>query len=108
MSDRVLIVAEPTVSGMHDMERAAALIDHFKVPGMLCINKFDINPEQGKRTEEAARNKGIDLLGRIPFNAVFLESMVQGQAITEYANGSAISQVVKGIWAKILKQLNGQ
>ncbi|MGD9023120.1 MAG: ATP-binding protein, partial [Deltaproteobacteria bacterium] len=42
----VLIVAEPSVSGIHDMERVAQLAAHFKVPAMVCVNKFDLNLDQ--------------------------------------------------------------
>jgi len=44
----VLIVTEPTVSGKHDMVRVAQLAAHFKVPGMICVNKFDLNPAEAR------------------------------------------------------------
>ncbi len=43
----VLIVTEPTVSGRHDMERVAELAAFFKIPAMVCVNKFDLNPGEG-------------------------------------------------------------
>ncbi len=53
----VLIVAEPTVSGRHDMERVAELAAFFKVPAIVCVNKFDLNPDQGRAIEDFAREK---------------------------------------------------
>ncbi len=37
----VLIVTEPTVSGIHDLERVAQLAAHLKCRPMVCINKYD-------------------------------------------------------------------
>ena len=59
----VLIVAEPTVSGQHDMERVVQLAAHFNVPAMVCVNKFDLNPEQTYEIEKFAREKNIGILG---------------------------------------------
>jgi MinD superfamily P-loop ATPase len=53
----VLIVAEPTVSGKHDMERVSELAAFFKVPAMLCVNKFDLNPEMGRPLRPLPRGK---------------------------------------------------
>ena len=67
----VLIVTEPTVSGRRDMERVAELAAFFKVPGMVCVNKFDLNPDQGRAIEDFARERQIRVMGRIPFDPVF-------------------------------------
>jgi MinD superfamily P-loop ATPase len=72
----VLIVAEPTVSGLHDMARAAELAGHFKVPGMLLVNKFDLNPEKAEEIERRAKEWGMALVGRIPFDPSFTHAMV--------------------------------
>ena len=94
----VLIVAEPTVSGRHDMERVAELAAFFKVPAMVCLNKFDLNPDQGRAIEDFSREKQIRVMGRIPFDPVFTKAMVQGKTIFEYDRHSAGSEAVKNIW----------
>ena len=101
----VLIVTEPTVSGQHDMERVALLAEHFKVPALVCINKFDLNIELTRDIEKYAKEKGITCLGRIPFDPMFTEAMVQAQTVLEYGNGSKVGQEVKAIWQKIEKIL---
>jgi len=53
----LLIVTEPTVSGLHDMERVAQLADHFNVPAMVCVNKFDLNISQTQAIEKLAKEK---------------------------------------------------
>jgi MinD superfamily P-loop ATPase len=94
----VLIVTEPTVSGRHDMERVAELAAFFKVPAMVCVNKFDLNSDQGKGIENFARERGIRAMGRIPFDPVFTKAMVQGKTIFEYDRHSGGAEAVKKIW----------
>ncbi len=99
----VLIVAEPTVSGLHDMERVADLAAFFKVPAMVCINKYDLNDDQTDAIEKTAMDKNIEVVGNIPFDPDFTKSMIQGKTIFEYDNNSQASRVIKGIWNKIMK-----
>lgn len=97
----VLIVTEPSVSGKHDMVRVADLAAHFKVPAMVCINKFDINLDATRDIEKFSHEKGLPVLGRIPFDPIFIKSMVQGQTIFEYNTGSETGRMVTQIWDKL-------
>ncbi|MBN1625521.1 MAG: 4Fe-4S binding protein [Deltaproteobacteria bacterium] len=101
----VLIVAEPTVSGRHDMERVAELAAFFKVPAMICVNKFDLNPEQGKAIEDYSRERNVKVIGRIPFDPVFTKAMVQGKTIFEFDGNSEGSNAVRDIWNKVSRSL---
>jgi len=98
----LLIVTEPTVSGLHDMERVADLAAHFKVPAMVCVNKSDLNPAQARAIENLAEKKNISVLDRIPFDPVFTESMVQGKTIFEHSENSEACLVIRKIWDKIM------
>ncbi len=106
----LLIVAEPTISGLHDMERVAQLAAYFKVPGMVCVNKFDLNPEQTQAIEKLAKEKKLTVVGRIPFDLVFTKSMVKGKTLFEYKTESNIGQTVQQIWDKIIESpaMNGE
>ncbi|MFP3927379.1 MAG: 4Fe-4S binding protein [Desulfobacteraceae bacterium] len=101
----VLMVAEPTVSGRHDMERVADLAAFFRIPAMLCINKYDLNPEEATSMERFAHEKQIEMLGRIPFDPLFTKAMVQGKTIIEFDSGSEGAKAVKKIWEEALKRL---
>jgi MinD superfamily P-loop ATPase len=101
----VLIVTEPTVSGRHDMERVVQLAAHFQVPAMVCVNKFDLNPDQAQFIEDFAREKDVTVLGRIPFDPTFTKAMVQGQTIFEYDKNSKAGRAVKHIWEKIVEKI---
>jgi MinD superfamily P-loop ATPase len=97
----VLIVAEPTVSGIHDMERVAELAAHFKVPAMVCINKFDLNLELTQSIEKYAAASNMRCLGRIPFDPVFTKAMIEAQTVIEYSNGTPVTREINAIWQKI-------
>lgn len=98
----VLVVAEPSVSGVHDMERVVQLAAHFNVPAMVCVNKFDINTEKSRHIEEFAGRRGVTFLGRVPFDPAFTHAMVQGQTIFEYDGHSDARAAVVGVWNNLL------
>jgi len=101
----VLIVTEPTVSGKHDMERVVQLAAHFKIPAMICVNKFDLNLDQTNAIEGFAEENNASCLGRIPFDPIFTKSMVQGQNIFEYDKASETGKAVKQLWDKIREKI---
>lgn len=101
----LIIVTEPTVSGLHDMERVADLAAHFKVPGMVCVNKFDLNQGQTEEIERLAKERGLSVLDRIPFDSVFSKAMIQGKNIIEFNGASPAGNAVKKIWEEINRSL---
>jgi len=101
----VLIVTEPTVSGKHDMKRVAQLAAHFKIPALVCVNKFDLNVELTREIEYYAGEKGIACLGRIPFDPIFTKAMIQAQTILEYNTGSKAEQATREIWQRLSTEL---
>jgi len=101
----VLIVTEPTVSGRHDMERVAELAAFFKIPAMMCVNKFDLNPSQGEAIEAFARERNVSVIGRVPFDPAFTKAMVQGKTIVEFDGQSEGCVAVKSIWETLAQRL---
>ena len=105
-ADGVLIVTEPTVSGTHDMRRVAYLVAHFKVPAMVCVNKFDINLKETRRIEKFSSERNLPLVGRIPFDPLFVRSMIQGQTLFEHDAASKTGQALTEIWRNVSAELN--
>jgi MinD superfamily P-loop ATPase len=101
----LLIIAEPTVSGRHDMERVSQLAAHFKVPALVCVNKFDLNLEQTQAIEDFSNERGMRVIGRVPFDPVFTKSMVQAKTVFEYDAKSEAAQSVKKLWEKVTEAL---
>jgi len=61
--DIALIVTEPTLSGIHDLERIVGVAHHFGIKGVVCINKYDLNLIITQKIEEYCRNNNIELVG---------------------------------------------
>ncbi len=80
----VVIVTEPSMSGLHDLKRAIELIGHFSIPAGLIINKSDLNEEITAEIISYAEEKGIILLSQIPYNEKFVKALTKGKTIVEY------------------------
>jgi MinD superfamily P-loop ATPase len=96
-TDLALIVIEPTVSGIHDLERILGVTEHFGVPAMVCINKYDINLRKSREIDDYCRMLGIEVVGRVPFDTVVTEAMVQGRPVTVHEDG-AVSRELRQVW----------
>jgi len=94
------VVTEPSVSGIHDLKRILALAGHFKVPAMVCINKYDLNPKISRDIEACARASHATPVGQVPFDTTITEAMVQAQTILEHDPSSATSQAIRRAWEK--------
>ena len=103
--DLVLLVTEPTVSGIHDLERVLAVCRHFKVPAAVCINRFDLDEEQTDSIEKYCNKEQIKVVGKIPYDQVFMEAIVNGVPVVEYSGGSTSSKVVE-TWVNFASLLN--
>jgi MinD superfamily P-loop ATPase len=101
-TDLALVVTEPTLTGIHDMERAAQMARHFQTQTACCINKYDINLQNSAQIESWCEKNSIPLLGKIPFDEEVTESMVQGIPLTEYTNNS-VSKEIRNMWRKLHK-----
>ena len=99
-TDVVLVVTEPTVSGFHDLGRICELTDHFKIPTLACINKYDLNEEMSERIAEHCRQRGITLIGHIPYSKSVTHAMVAGKSIIEFAQDET-SDAVRTLWDQL-------
>jgi MinD superfamily P-loop ATPase len=102
-----LIVAEPTISGRNDMERVAQLAAHFRVPALLSVNKFDLNPDEAGTIEAVADEHNIKVLKRIPFDPTFTKAMVEGKTVVEFDGDSEGNRAVKKMWDQVKDFLDG-
>lgn len=103
-SDMVLIVTEPTLSGLHDMERAVQLVKGFRIPFAVVVNKHDVNPEVAEKIEHAAISAQGKVLGRIPYDAQVIKSMVQRHCVVEDGDSPA-NAAIREIWNRLESDL---
>jgi MinD superfamily P-loop ATPase len=93
-----LVVTEPTMSGIHDIQRALQLIKHFNVKPLVCVNMYDINEDNTDKILGFCEENNIKVVGRIPFNPKVTEAMVNGKTIIEYAPECNVAKEIEKIW----------
>lgn len=96
----VLVVTEPTLSGAHDMKRVAELTRHFKIPTVLCINKWDLNPAMTLQMENEAEQGGIRVVGKIPYDPAITKAQIAGQSLVEFQGGD-LAREFEDLWGRV-------
>lgn len=81
--DLVLIVTEPSVSGISDMERIIKTAGIFHIKTAVCINKYDTNRQKSELIEEYCRTKELPFTGKIPFDPEAVKAINNGQSIAD-------------------------
>ncbi|MFC2117035.1 ATP-binding protein [Bacteroidota bacterium] len=99
-ADFVLLVTEPTISGLHDLKRVYKLIEKFKIKTGCLINKSDLNSYVRNEIIEFLEKEDIIHIASIPYNEKFTEALSSGKTIVEYENGD-IGSIVTESWNKI-------
>ncbi|MDD5398952.1 MAG: ATP-binding protein [Dehalococcoidia bacterium] len=99
-ADLALLFTEPTVSGVHDLERVIEVCRHFNVPATVCINKYDINEEKASKIEAHCADVGIKVAGKIPFDTAVNRAVAHGVPLVEYDEGPAAGEI-KQLWKNI-------
>ncbi len=102
--DMTLIITEPSQSGQHDLERILDLTDHFKLPAMVCINKWDLHPEMSEKIETTCHNRDVEILGKIPFDPMVVACQVQGVPVTN-SDISLAAYSIKSLWNNLQKRI---
>lgn len=106
--DMVLIVTEPSISGISDMERIIKTAEKFKTGIALCINKYDTNLANSEKIEEFCHSKDLPLIGKVPFDHEAVRAINDGKTIIDVhcPSGTAVRELfVKTI--DLLKSKNG-
>jgi MinD superfamily P-loop ATPase len=103
----VLAVTEPTLSGKHDLERILKLAEHFKIPSMVCINKFDINLKNSGQIASYCEDHGSRIIGQIPYEPKVVEALVNRKTVMDYPCNE-VQGIVRQMWEKIEPNLTQQ
>jgi MinD superfamily P-loop ATPase len=103
-ADLALMVAEPSVSGIHDLGRALAAARRFRVPSLVVINKADLNSQAAGTLEEMCEAQGVEVVGRVPYDPIVTEAMIHGEPVTLYAEGT-MGKILRQVWKKTRTRL---
>ena len=96
----VLLVTEPTLSGLHDLKRIYELVKSFHIKAGCIINKYDLNLDITSKIESFLQQENIIHLANLPYSESFTKAIVNGKTIVEYDNGELKEKIIK-IWTEI-------
>lgn len=101
----VVLVTEPSVSGLHDLKRVYQLVNKFGIPAGCIINKADINQDVTDRIMIFLSDNNIDHLGDLPYDEEFTKAMTEGKTIVE-GQDSHLKNLITEMWQKIKEITN--
>ncbi|MBU0580973.1 MAG: ATP-binding protein [Candidatus Margulisbacteria bacterium] len=96
-----LVITEPTLSGIHDMERILDVAKHFKIASKVAINKYDINIDNTKKIEDICSKRDINCISKIPYSKKVVEALIRGKTILDVEPEHKISMEMRNIWEQV-------
>ncbi len=99
--DLVLVIAEPSGSGISDLKRLCKTAETFQAKLAVCVNKYDVSPESAEKIGSFCREQGIPFVGKIPYDPEAVEAVNAGRSVidTDCPSGRAI----RGIYNELIK-----
>ena len=101
----ILAIAEPTLSGIHDLERLLKLANHFKIPSKVCINKFDINLTNTQQIDSYCQKNGSKVIGKIPYEPSVIYALVNKKTVMDYPCNE-VQGIIRKMWEEIEMNLS--
>jgi MinD superfamily P-loop ATPase len=102
-TDHVLVVTEPSVSGLHDLERVVRVSQGLRTRISVVINKHDLNPRLSGAIREYCQDHSLPVRGEIPFDESVMEAVRKARPVTEYK--SPASEAIRTIWEDFSDEL---
>ena len=99
-ADSVLIVTEPTLSGLHDLQRAMSLTRHFNIRSLVCINKWDLNETMASAIEQWAQTEGVIVAGRVRYDPAVTQAQIEQKSIVEHG-ADGVAADVRHLWEAV-------
>jgi len=101
----VVLVTEPTVSGVHDLKRVYELVNKFKIKAACIINKYDLNEQKSQEILGFLAENNILHLANLPYDEEFTKAMTNCKTIVE-SEKSTITPILKQAWDRIKLEIN--
>jgi MinD superfamily P-loop ATPase len=103
-ADLVLVVTEPTQSGQHDLQRVTELTRHFGIKSMVCVNKWDLNPDVTADIEAQAQQNGVAVAGRVRYDNAVTEAQIRKLSVVEYSK-NGVAEDIRKLWYTVSNAL---
>jgi MinD superfamily P-loop ATPase len=101
--DEVLVVTEPSISGMHDLQRLMTLVRGFDLRMCVVINKWDLDKKLTQKIEQFCQEEGLFVLGRIPFDPEVYRSVQEGIPLT--LRDTPAAAAVRQVWETLIPRI---
>lgn len=101
--DLVLIVTEPTASGMSDLERILKTVSILQTRAAVCVNKYDVCLEQAKMIEAYCKENEVPFVGRIPYDKQASIAINEGKSLAEIK--CPARDALKQVYDQVIKLL---
>ncbi len=101
----VVVVTEATVSGLHDLKRVLKLTDSFSLKSVCIINKYDLNEQISSEIENFLKEKGVEVIAKLPYDETFTKALSNAKVIVEYDKNSKISNILQDVYKNLQKEL---
>jgi MinD superfamily P-loop ATPase len=99
--NKVVIVTEPTLSGLHDLKRTIEVVSKFRLTKTVIINKYDLNTEMANTIENYCKLQDVPVIAKLPFDKVVVDAMVNCKSVIEYAPDSVIAALLTEAYLKL-------
>jgi len=103
-ADLVLVVTEPTLSGLHDLQRATDLTEHFGIEMLVCVNKWDLNPELTSRIEATAAQRALTVAGKVRYDKAVTLAQIRKLSVIEHT-ADGVAGDVRQLWTNVRESL---
>jgi MinD superfamily P-loop ATPase len=99
-STYALVVTEPTVSGIHDLDRILKVTRHFGIPSGIVVNKYDLNLEMTEKIRLLSQRYHAELMGIIPYDKKVTDAQMEGLSVIEFTQ-SSVTESIEDIWKRV-------
>ncbi len=103
-TDFAVIVTEPTLSGIHDLERVHKLCEKMHIKTGIIINKANLNIEVSQKIKNYCETHNIAMIGEFDYDEDFSAAVTNGKTIIE--EKEALREKVVKAWDKIIDKIS--
>ena len=99
-ADMALVVTEPTVAAIHDLERVLVVCRHFRVRTVVAINRCDLDEDNSRRIEEHCAASGAEVVARLPYDPAVVRAVVSAVTVVEHSTGE-FARRIRRLWDRL-------
>jgi MinD superfamily P-loop ATPase len=99
-ADLVLVVTEPTLSGLHDLTRVSDLTRHFGIRTLLLLNKWDLNREIASKLERLSKQRNVHVVGKVSYDNAISKAQINGETVIEHQSDGVAAEI-KRAWGEV-------